>query len=201
MPSPWNDGWFGNSQRIIIRPQDWFAGGPPGGGGPFVGHRIAWHNFGGNSNYTLYKTLAVPPTGSYSYPYWLATAIIPNGYRIKPGGRWRVNTVSDDRANFNGGVGYSQWHVEVSYVSTKTNQTDSSGCSEMVEIGGSTVSPTTNRENYDNPFDADILTDSTKRALIYGRGYSYVIIRSKLHIVLSNANEGIADGYIDIERY
>ena len=201
VPSPWNDGWFGNSQRIIIRPQDWMAGGAPNSGGPFVDDRITWNEFGGNSKPTLYKTLMIPPTGQYGYPYWLATAIIPNGYRIKPDGTWRVNTVSDDRANFNGGVGYSQWHVEVSYVSTKTNQIDSSGCSEMVEIGGSTVSSTTDRDNYDNPFDTDILTDSTKRALIYGRGYSYVIIRSKLHIVLSNANEGIGDGYIDIERY
>ena len=198
--TPWNDGFFGNSERIIIRPSDWMAGGPPNGGGPFVGDRITWYKFGGNLSPTLYKTLKIPPTGNFGYPYWVATAIIPNGFRIKTnGGKWRVNTVSDNRSNFNGQVGYSQWEVFVSYVSTSTSQSNSSGCSEMLSIGGRVVGSTLDRDNYNNPFNSTITT--AEKTLTYGNGYSYVVIRSKLHIVLSNAQEGIASAFIDIERY
>ena len=198
--TPWNDGFFGNSERIIIRPSDWMAGGPPNGGGPFVDDRITWYKFGGNSSPTLYKTLMIPPTSPYGYPYWVATAIIPNGFRIKTnGGKWRVNTVSDNRSNFNGQIGYSQWEVFVSYVSTSTSQSDSSGCSEMLSIGGRVVGSTLDRDNYNNPFNSSLTT--AEKTLTYGNGYSYVVIRSKLHIVLSNAQEGIASAFIDIERY
>jgi hypothetical protein len=201
VPSPWDDGWFGNSERIIIRPTDWMAGGPSNATGPYVDAAMSWHDFGGNSKPTLFKTLKIPPVTPYHYPYWTATAVIPNGYRIKPTGTWRVNTVTTNRSNFNGGLAYSQWYVSVSYITTQSNQTDSSGCSEMIDVGGSIVGSTTDRDNYNNPFDTDILSNSTKKALIYGRGYSYVIVRSKLHIVLSNSQAGIASGYIDIERY
>lgn len=198
--TPWNDGFFGNSERIIIRPSDWMAGGPPNGGGPFVDDRITWYKFGQNTSPTLYKTLMIPPTGQYGYPYWVATAIIPNGFRIKTnGGKWRVNTVSDNRSNFNGQIGYSQWEVFVSYVSTSTSQSNSSGCSEMLSIGGKVVGSTLDRDNYNNPFNSTLTT--AEKTLTYGNGYSYVVIRSKLHIVLSNAQEGIASAFIDIERY
>ena len=59
---------------------------------------------------------------------------------------------------FNGQVGYSQWEVFVSYVSTSTSQSNSSGCSEMLSIGGSSVGSTLDRDNYNNPFNSTLTT-------------------------------------------
>jgi len=198
-PSPWHDGWFGNSQRMVLPPNLWVTGGPTPGG-PYETHKFVTRVFTPNTLPTYYATLYKPPISPMNYPYWSMCIQIPNGYRLKQDGTWRVNTVTDDRPNFNGGVGYVQFEVYASYMSTFTTNSDpagSSGCSEMVRVGGGVVGPTTDRDNHDNPFDAGVSTVGEG----WGQGYNYVIIQTKVAPVLSSAHDGFAEAYIEIERY
>jgi len=196
--SPWRDGHFGNSERMILPPTKWVTGGPSNSGGPFETSKISMYTFAPNTAPTLFQTLYRPPIRPFTYPYWYMCIVIPNGYKLKSDGHWRVNTVTDDRPNFNGRVGYIQFSVYGSYLSTKTTNTDkniSSGCSEMILIGGKTVG--NDRDNTNNSFDAPGMS----MGISYGQGYNYIVIATKLPCVLSSSNEGFAEAFIDIERY
>ncbi len=199
-PSPWHDGWFGNSQRMILPPNLWTTGGPTPGG-PYETHKFVTRAFAPNTSPTYYVTLYKPPISPMNYPYWSMCIQIPNGYRLNPDGRWRVNTVTDDRPNFNGGVGYVQFSVYASYMSTFTTNSDpvgvATGYSDMTPVGGTVVGPTTDRDNHANPFDAGISATGES----YGQGFSYVIIQTKVNPHLSSAHDGLAEAYIDIVRY
>jgi len=199
-PSPWHDGWLGNSQRMVLPPNLWVTGGPTPGG-PYETHKFVTHAFSPNTSPTYYATLYKPPLAPMNYPYWSICIQIPNGYRLNPDGHWRVNTVTDDRPNFNGGVGYVQFSVYASYMSTSTTNSDpigvATGYSEMTPVGGTIVGPTTDRDNHDNPFDAGVSTVGAG----WGQGFNYVIIQTKVAPVLSYALEGLAEAYIDIVRY
>ena len=202
-PSPWHDGWFGNAQRMVLPPNLWVTGGPTPGG-PYETHKFVTRVFGTNLLPTYYTTLYKPPISPMNYPYWSMCIQIPNGYRLNPDGNWRVNTATDDRPAFNGGVGYVQFSVYASYMSTFTTNADpagvATGYSEMIPVGGSIVGPTTDRDNHDNPFDAGVSTVGAG----WGQGFNYVIIQTKPTVgapVLASAHDGFCEAYIDIVRY
>ena len=192
------DGHHGNSERMVQGPQHWCTGGPSNRNGPFETHKISMYTFGKNKNPTIFKTLYKPPLAPMNYPYWYMFFELPTGYKLKNDGKWRVNTVTDDRPQFHGGVSYIQFDVHASYMSRFTTNTDpahSSGCSELIHVGGATIG--NDRDNADNTFDGPGMGTGVE----YGQGYNYVVISTKVPCVLSSSQEGFAEAFIEIERY
>ena len=196
--SAWSDGYHGNSERMVLPPTMWVTGGPSNVSGPYETSKISMYTFAPNKNPTIFQTLYKPPTGTMNYPYWHMCIVIPNGYRLKNDGKWRVNTVTDDRPKFNGGVGYIQFYIYASYMSRHTTNNDpkiSTGCSELTIVGG--YAAPNDRDNTDNTFDGPGIGTGVD----YGQGYNYVVIATKLHCILSSSQEGFAEAFIEIERY
>ena len=188
------DGWLGNCERIVQGPQHWHTGGPSNVSGPYESHKISLYKFGKNAHPTIFKTLYKPPLNQMNYPYWYMFFPLPTAYKIKNDGKWRVNTVTDNRTAFNNNKKYIEFEIFVSYMSRFTTNSDlahSSNCSELISVG-------IGRDNTDNNI---IGAPTGHKGLEYGQGYNYVVITTVTNPVLTSSNEGLGSAFIEIERY
>ena len=201
--TPWEDGYFGHSRRICIDATQWKTSGYTNAGGPYVSSKISFHTFSGHTRPTLFSTWDVPPLGSYSACHWTMAIPMPAGFRLAQDGFWRVNTVTDDRHNFNAGLRYAQFEVHASFMSEQIVPSHvapagaTQGGAELILVGGQGSGSGFDRCCENNVFDAWGAAGGAH----WGQGANYIVITTKVPIRLTSSQEGLSDVFIDIERY
>ena len=201
--TPWEDGYFGHSRRICIDATQWKSSGYTNTAGPYVSSKISFHTFSGHTRPTLFSTWDVPPLGSYSACHWTMAIPMPAGFRLAQDGFWRVNTVTDDRHGFNGGLRYAQFEVHASFMSEQIVPSHvapagaTQGGAELILVGGQGSGSGFDRCCENNVFDAWGAAGGAH----WGQGANYIVITTKAPIRLTSSQEGLSDVFIDIERY
>jgi hypothetical protein len=128
---------------------------------------------------------------------------MPAGFRLAQDGFWRVNTVTDDRHNFNAGLRYAQFEVHASFMSEQIVPSHvapvgaTQGGAELILVGGQGSGSGFDRCCENNVFDAWGAAGGAH----WGQGANYIVITTKAPIRLTSSQEGLSDVFIDIERY